>query len=77
MVHTIQTKGTKIDDEWGAFFKKHYFLVGLSLDGPRQLHDAYRVNKGGEGSLDQVMRGWEHPWGSGKKFRLCHGRKVH
>ena len=59
VVYTIQTNGTRIDDEWAAFFKEHNFLVGLSVDGPRELHDAYRVNKGGEGSFEQVMRGWE------------------
>ncbi len=57
--YAIQTNGTKLDDDWAAFFKQHNFLVGLSVDGPRELHDAYRVNKGGEGSFDQVMRGWE------------------
>src|SRR5262249_19384967 len=54
---TMQTNGTLIDDEWGAFFKEHDFLIGLSVDGPRELHDAFRVNKGGKGSFDQVMRG--------------------
>ena len=58
MVHTIQTNGTKLDDEWAAFFKQHNFLVGLSVDGPKEIHDAYRVNKGGQGSFDQVMKGW-------------------
>jgi len=58
--YTIQTNGTKIDDEWAAFFKQHNFLVGLSIDGPKKLHDTYRVNKSGAGSFDQVMRGWEH-----------------
>lgn len=57
--YTIQTNGTKLDDGWATFFKEHNFLVGLSVDGPRELHDAYRVNKGGEGSFDQVMQGWE------------------
>jgi len=59
VAYTMQTNGTKVDDEWGVFFKEHKFLVGLSLDGPRALHDAYRVDKGGKGSFDQVMRGWE------------------
>jgi uncharacterized protein len=59
LLHTIQTNGTRIDDEWAAFLKTHDFLVGLSVDGPRPLHDAYRVNKGGAGSFDQVMAGWE------------------
>ena len=57
--HTIQTNGTRLDDEWCAFFKDHSFLVGLSVDGPRELHDKYRVDKGGRGTFDQVLRGWE------------------
>ncbi len=57
ILHTIQTNGTLLDDEWGAFFKQNNFLVGLSVDGPKDMHDAYRVNKGGAGSFDQVMRG--------------------
>jgi uncharacterized protein len=56
--HTIQTNGTRLDDEWCAFFKQHNFLVGLSVDGPRELHDTYRVDKGGRGTFDRVMRGW-------------------
>jgi len=59
-VYTIQTNGTLLDEEWAAFFKEHDFLVGISIDGPRELHDAYRVNKGGKGSFEQVMRGLEY-----------------
>lgn len=55
--YAIQTNGTLLDDEWCAFFKENKFLVGLSVDGPKDLHDVYRVNKGGVGSFDQVMRG--------------------
>jgi uncharacterized protein len=58
--HTIQTNGTLIDEEWAAFFAEHGFLVGISIDGPRPLHDTYRVNKGGKGSFDQVMAGLGH-----------------
>ena len=57
--YTIQTNGTKIDDEFAAFFKQNNFLVGLSVDGPQHMHDTYRVNKGGAGTFDQVMRGWQ------------------
>ena len=56
-VYTIQTNGTRLDEEWASFFKEHDFLVGISIDGPREIHDAYRVNKGGKGSFDQVKRG--------------------
>ena len=58
VVHTLQTNGTKIDDDWAAFLAEHKVLVGLSLDGPREMHDAYRVDKGGQGTFDQVMAGW-------------------
>lgn len=57
LVHTMQTNGTKLDDEWGAFFKENNFLIGLSVDGTQEMHDTYRVNKGGAGSFAQVMRG--------------------
>ena len=53
--NTIQTNGTKLDSAWCRFFKKHNFLVGLSLDGPKEMHDAYRVDKQGEGTYDQVL----------------------
>lgn len=54
----LQTNGTLLDDEWGAFLAEHHVLVGLSIDGPAPMHDAYRVNKAGRGSHAQVVRGW-------------------
>lgn len=59
ILHTMQTNGTLLNDDWCLFFKQHRFLVGLSVDGPKHMHDAYRVDKHGAGSFDQVMRGWE------------------
>jgi uncharacterized protein len=56
-LHTMQTNGTLLDDEWAAFFKEHSFLIGISLDGPRELHDVYRVDKGGQPTFDKVLRG--------------------
>ncbi|HEV8603834.1 MAG TPA: anaerobic sulfatase maturase [Tepidisphaeraceae bacterium] len=55
--NALQTNGTLLDDPWCAFFKQHNFLIGLSIDGPRHLHDAYRVDKQGRPTFDQVMRG--------------------
>lgn len=59
VIYSLQTNGTRLDDAWCAFFKEHHFLIGLSLDGPAGLHNAYRVDKGGQGSFDQVKRGWD------------------
>jgi uncharacterized protein len=53
--HTIQTNGTKLDDEWCEFFREHNFLVGLSMDGPPDIHDAYRVDKGGKPTHHRVL----------------------
>lgn len=58
ILHTMQTNGTLVDDEWAAFFKHHDYLVGLSVDGPREMHDAYRIDKRGLGSFDAVICGW-------------------
>ncbi len=54
--YTMQTNGVLLNDEWCQFFKAHRFLLGLSLDGPRECHDAYRVDKRGKGSFDKVMK---------------------
>ena len=53
----MQTNGTLLDDEWGVFLKEHGFLVGISIDGPAEMHDAYRVDKGGKPTFDRVMAG--------------------
>ncbi len=51
----LQTNGTMLDDEWCEFLRENDFLVGLSIDGPRRLHDAYRKYSSGKGSFDRVM----------------------
>ena len=58
VAHTIQTNGTLLTDEWCAFLAEHHFLVGLSIDGPRELHDAYRVDKRGRPTFARVMEGF-------------------
>jgi uncharacterized protein len=67
-VHTIQTNGTLIDAEWARHFKEHDYLVGISIDGPQQIHDAYRVTKGGRGTFEKVMRGLAHLREAGVEF---------
>jgi uncharacterized protein len=52
----LQTNGTRLNVEWAEFLKEHNFLVGLSIDGPEDLHDAYRVNKGGNPTHAKVMK---------------------
>jgi uncharacterized protein len=51
----LQTNGTLLNEEWAEFLKSNLFLVGLSIDGPREIHDHYRVTKGGRPTFDQVF----------------------
>ena len=53
----LQTNGTLLTDEWCEFLKEHGFLVGISIDGPRELHDIYRLDRKAQPTFDQVMRG--------------------
>ena len=48
----LQTNGILLDDEWCVFLKENHFLVGLSIDGPRELHDRYRISKNNEPTFD-------------------------
>ena len=55
--NAFQTNGVLLDDDWCRFFHQHNFLIGLSVDGPKHIHDAYRVDKGGRPTFDRVMAG--------------------
>ena len=57
ILNSLQTNAVTLDEEWCRFFREHQFLLGVSLDGPRELHDAYRVDKGGQPTFERVMRG--------------------
>ncbi len=57
VTNTIQTNGTLLTNDWCRFFKKHGFLVGLSIDGPRDLHDRFRVKRNEVPTFDKVMAG--------------------
>lgn len=83
---TFQTNGLLLDDAWCKFFRKHNFLIGLSVDGPRELHDVYRRDRRGLGTFDLVMKGWRSLRDHGVEFNiLCtvnaanqaHGRAVY
>lgn len=86
LAHTIQTNGTLLTDEWCELFAAHDFLVGISIDGPPELHDAYRVDKRGHPTFDKVYRGLELLSAHDVEFNiLCtvnaanqdHGRRVY
>ena len=57
ITNAFQTNGTLLNDKWGEFLAKHKFLVGISVDGPRHIHDGYRVDKGQRPTFDRVMNG--------------------
>ena len=68
--HTFQTNGVLLDDNWCAFLKEHGFLVGLSVDGPQEIHDTYRLTRGGAGTFTQVMRGLDFLKKHGVDFNI-------
>ena len=53
----LQTNGTLLTDEWCRFLKENHFLVGISIDGPQAMHDAYRLTRGGQPTWEKVMEG--------------------
>ena len=59
VTNSLQTNGMLLDDTWGSFLKEAGFLVGISIDGPRKIHDKYRVDRAGRPTFDSVMRGLE------------------
>jgi uncharacterized protein len=68
--HTIQTNGVLIDENWARFFSENRFLVGISVDGPKDIHDRYRVDRRGLGSFDRVMRGYSHLQAAGAEVNI-------
>ncbi|WP_413284257.1 anaerobic sulfatase maturase [Vibrio sp. MA40-2] len=53
--HAFQTNGILLNDQWCQFFKKHHFLIGISIDGPEDLHDRYRVTRSKKGTHASVL----------------------
>lgn len=79
--NTLQTNGILVNDDWCKFFRDNNFLVGISLDGPQDIHDAYRKNVGGVAIFDRVMRSVERFARNQVEFNtlsvvnnLCEGR---
>jgi len=59
IVNTLQTNGLLINDDWADFFREHRFLVGISIDGPEEIHDAYRTDQGRHPTFGRVIRAIE------------------
>ncbi len=57
VTNSFQTNGTRLNDDWAQFFLEHDFLIGISIDGPEDMHDEFRPDKRGYGSFQQVMEG--------------------
>lgn len=55
--NALQTNGTLLNDEWCEFLKENNFLVGISIDGPQEIHDLHRPTKAGTTSFDKVIKG--------------------
>lgn len=53
--NSLQTNAILLDDEWCQFLHDHNWLIGISLDGPKEYHDAYRIDHSGQGTFDRVM----------------------
>jgi uncharacterized protein len=56
ITNSFQTNGILIDEGWCRFFSRNRFLLGISIDGPRHIHDKHRLNRNGRPSFDQVMQ---------------------
>ena len=68
--NAFQTNGILIDGTWATFLKDNDFLVGLSLDGPRDIHNAVRSRPGGQGTFDDVMRAAQRLRNHGAQFNI-------
>ena len=66
--NSFQTNGVLLNDNWCNFFVDNDFLVGLSIDGPEELHNRYRVSKGGKPSYGKVMKGLKYLKKHGVQF---------
>lgn len=75
--NSIQTNGMLVDDEWCAIFRDNNFLVGVSIDGPESIHDAHRVDVGGQPTFTRVMRGIERLYRNRVEYNTLTTVNVH
>ena len=68
--NTMQTNGTLLDERWGRFLRENKFLLGVSIDGPKEFHDVYRVDHSGAGTFERVFRGIRHCQQHGVEFNV-------
>ncbi len=68
--NAFQTNGTLLDDNWAAFFARENFLLGISIDGPRQVHDRYRRDRAGRPTFDAVRQGLEALRRAGVEYNI-------
>ncbi|RYH11418.1 anaerobic sulfatase maturase [Tropicimonas sp. IMCC6043] len=70
ITNALQTNGMLIDDAWAQFFAQHDFLIGISVDGPKAIHDRYRRDRAGRPTFDAVMKGLETLRRNGAAFNI-------
>lgn len=68
--NTLQTNATLITCEWAEFFRANNFLIGVSLDGPQNVHDRYRGGKGGASVFDRVIKGIMELYRAGVQYNV-------
>ena len=66
--NTLQTNGTLITEDFASFFHDNAFLIGISIDGPEDIHDRFRRDKGGAPTFDKVIRGLERLYRHGVEY---------
>lgn len=66
--NTLQTNGTLVTEDFASFFRDNQFLIGISLDGPQDVHDRFRKDKGGAPTFEKVIRGMEKLYRHGVEY---------
>ncbi len=69
--NSLQTNGTLLDDQWLDFLATHQYTVSISIDGPAELHDTYRVDRRGNGSYARVMDAIHRVQAAGIPLGVC------